>query len=651
LHQTTAQHPKLDQPDHLVFDLDPPEQMAFETIKGIAFDLRSFLRGYGYHPFVKTSGKKGLHLYCPIKRRWTHDDVRTTLKGLASEFSKMHSTRTTTNVRKEAREKKLFIDIARNGKSQTTACPYTLRATPEATVSMPLTWEQLEDVKSPGQFTIANTYNFVEAHGDPWEGFGSSASPLHDRDNKSNNNPDKSALADYFNKRNFNKTGEPLPGKTAYSDDVFVIHRHSASHLHYDLRLASEGVLRSWAVPKGMPGEPGIKHLAIETENHPMEYLDFEGTIPKGEYGAGKIWVLTTGSYHITKTKKEGFYFKLESALLDAEFRMHRMKGKEWLLERVDPAQTDISRAVIKPMLCQSSESVPTGLDIQYEVKWDGIRAMLYIHETGLIIRSRSGRDITAQFPEMTASRKHLKCTRAILDGEIVCLDAQGKPLFRNVISRMHKTGQRAIGLAVENNPAFFYLFDVIYLDGCHVRKAPLIKRRAWVADLIAPGASYRLSEALSDGDALFTATRKMGLEGIIAKMPRSEYYPGRRSDAWIKVKHRKTHLCRILGYTEGKGDRARTFGALHIGSAEDSNPLYLGKVGTGFTDKSLLEVNELVSNADVIGKPIEEKVENERSTTWIECAIPCEVEYASKTANGTLREPVFLRLRDDLSL
>jgi DNA ligase D-like protein (predicted ligase) len=327
------------------------------------------------------------------------------------------------------------------------------------------------------------------------------------------------------------------------------------------------------------------------------------------------------------------------------------MKDKEWLLERVDPTETAVGNQKIKPMLCQSATSVPSGLDLQYEVKWDGIRTLIHIDESGIIIRSRSGRDITAQFPELVAARKHLKCTRAILDGEIVCLDTHGKPVFKRVISRMHRSGQHSIELAAKSNPAYCYLFDVVYLDGCLVRKAPLLKRRAWVNDLIIPGSSYRFSESLTDGDALFTATREMGLEGIIAKLPNSEYQSGRRSDAWLKIKHRKTVLCRVIGFTEGKGDRAKTFGALHITSAEDKNGLYLGKVGTGFSDKTLDEIKELIGSATVVDKPFDDKVEDEQVTTWIDCHVPCEVEYASTTDRGTLREPVFLRLREDLCM
>ncbi len=647
-HQSSIQNPHLETPDYFVFDLDPPEKMHFGRIKEIAQSLGQFLSGYGYYPFVKTSGKKGIHVFAPIHRKWSYDVLQKTLKKLADEFVLMHPKDCTTNIRKEARTDKLFVDIVRNHQSQTVVSPYSLRATPECTVSMPLTWEELESVHTPKEYTIHNVPEKVRTDGDPWEGFGGRAVSLHDhRKSGSSGGSHHAALKTYVSKRDFDQTPEPVPGAPGDRDDAFVIHLHDATRLHYDLRLAQDGVLRSWAVPKGLPPAPGVKRLAVETEPHPMEYLDWEGKIPKGHYGAGDMWVFARGNYHITKDKKDGFYFKLESPTIDQEFRIHHMKDKDWLLERVDPPEIDIAHARVEHMLASKASKVPVG-DYLYEMKWDGIRTMIYLDEEGMRICSRSGRDITAQFPEFTEDRKHLKATLAILDGEIVVTDATGKPQFKTTVGRMHKTNAQSIRQAMQTSPAYCYLFDILYLDGCVIQKEPLYRRKAWLKSLIKPGGHFRYSEEIDDGQALFEATRKMGLEGILAKRRDSPYLPGKRTDFWIKVKHRNDMTCKIIGYTKGQGDRAAYFGALHLADADSDKIIYVGKVGTGWNEKSMAEVAKKLKALKEIKKPIREKLEDEKQTTWVEPTLLCDVQYASITPNGTLREPVFLYLREE---
>lgn len=650
IHQSSYRDPDRDTPDHFVFDLDPPEDMPFGEIVGIAFSLRDHLRKLGYHPFVKTSGKKGIHVFVPIHRKWTYDTLKKTLKGISEGFVSRHPGHTTTNIRKEARKGKLFIDILRNSQSQTVVSPYSLRATPRATVSMPLTWEELQDIDGPEAFTIANVYDKVQSDGDAWEGFGSFAVDLHDKVRKKAANTANDSLRQYVDKRDFANTPEPVPSATDDTGNAFVIHRHDARRLHYDLRLSENGVLRSWAVPKGLPGAPGIKHLAVETEPHPMEYLDWEGTIPKGQYGAGDMWVFARGNYHITKEKKNGFYFRLESATIDNEFRMHRMEKKDWLLERVDPGEFDVQQTTVSHMLASTDKLVPDGSGFVFEVKWDGIRAMIYLDEDTMLIRSRSQRDITRQFPEFPAERKKLRCTQAILDGEIVVLNDKGFPRFKETVGRMHKTGSHSIQMASRNTPAYCYLFDVIYLDGCYVDKEPLWKRKEWLQSLIKPGGRFRFSESVEDGNALFEASGQIGLEGIMAKQKNSIYTIGKRSTFWVKVKHRNTMTCRIIGYTEGQGDRAPYFGALHLADAEAGNHVYLGKVGTGFDVKTMRTLSKRLKALEVVEKPIEEKLEDDKQSTWIDPVLYCEVTYASITPNGTLREPVFVGLRPDMA-
>jgi DNA ligase D-like protein (predicted ligase)/DNA ligase D-like protein (predicted 3'-phosphoesterase) len=430
-----------------------------------------------------------------------------------------------------------------------------------------------------------------------------------------------------------------------------VVHRHHASRLHYDLRLEQKGVLKSWAVPKGLPPRPGIKRLAVNVEDHPLEYVNFEGAIPKGEYGGGMMWKFAQGRYEITKEKKDGFYFRLQSRELNAEYRTHRTKENQWLLERVDSPQMDWLRARIEPMLSQAAIKPPDSKDYLFEVKWDGLRALISLDEGELRIHGRNGTDFTKQFPELLLPEQAFRATSALFDGEIVCLEADGKPNFRNVIHRMQQKTEGAIERARARHPAVCYVFDCLYLDGRPIVNEPLTRRREWLEDAIKKDSAYRVSGIVEDGPAFFQAVKEMGLEGIMAKQRNSSYQPGKRSDAWLKIKARRTAECVIIGYTRGKGDRESAFGALHLAQAVSDEWKYVGKVGSGFDDDSLRSVAGEVKKLKTIKRPINGKPLDDARSVWIEPQLACEVEYASVTPDGMLREPVFLRLRPDLGM
>lgn len=661
IHMANCKRPHFDKPDVMVFDLDPPEDGWWDTTKKIAVELKDFLVLYGYHPYVKTSGNKGLHLFVPIEAKYAYEEVMEVLHKLTEEFQAAHQDTCTLNVRKNKRIDKLFIDIARNHASQTIIAPYSLRGKPTAPVSMPIKWEDLSKLEHGKLYNLFNTPEYVLTHGDPWEGFYSKAVMIHTRrvlTEKKNINPEgdkhksPEQLIVYQQKRDFEKTNEPkAEDLNEYtSSDAFVIHRHHASRLHYDLRLQIDGVLRCWAVPRGLPDQTGIKRMAIETEPHPIQYLNFEGVIPKGEYGGGPMWIFAKGKFEISKHKKDGFYFKLYSPELEGEFRMHNTKEKEWLLERVDRAQWDRTSTIF-PMLASSGHGLPTNPQLYlYEVKWDGIRVTMYVEEEKIKILSRSGRDISHQFPELIKAREDLNCSVAIFDAEIVCLNSKGLPVFTDVISRMH-AGQFAIDVVRKSKPAHCYMFDVIYLDGRSLIKEPIQRRQAWLKDLIKAKNVFRSSDVFDDGESLYQAAEKMKLEGIMAKRKDSPYLPGKRSNDWIKIKFRNTMECIVAGFTEGQGNREGTFGALQLVSKEeDGSFVYRGRVGTGFDDEMLKEfskdiLNPIISNI----KPFDVKMEEEKLTTWIKPIKWCEIQYASVTPNDTLREPVWVQWREDL--
>ena len=657
LHQMHARAPDFEKPDYMVIDLDPPDGYPFPKVAELAFDLKPHIESYGYFPWVKTTGRKGLHLVMPIEPKWTFEEVFEAAKAVIQPFVEKNSTRTTLHIQKEYRKGRVLIDIYRIRPGQTTVAAYSVRGLPGAPVSTPLTWDELERTKHPTEWNLHTVPQKVMSSGDAWETMAAFATELHTHRKKSaavkkelkpsgkRKTPEQ--LETYAEKRRFDKTPEPHPEIISGQGSAFVIHRHHASRLHYDLRLEKDGVLKSWAVPKGLPPRPGVKRLAVSTEDHPMEYLNFEGAIPKGEYGGGQMWAYATGKYQITKEKKDGFYFRLNSRELNGEYRIHRMKENQWLLERVDTPQMDWLSDPVEPMLADARREVPGSGDFTFEVKWDGIRALIAIDEGTIRIHSRNRMDITAQFPELTVSEA-FRVSGALIDGEIVCLDEAGKPIFKNVIHRMQQKGENAIARAKAKFPAVCYVFDILYLDGRPVVHEPLMRRRSWLADVVKKDSSFRVSEMVDEGNELFEAAKQLGLEGIMAKRKISPYLPGKRSDHWLKIKTRQTMDVVIIGYTPGKGDRSQTFGALHIAEKSENVLRYLGKVGTGFDDKLLQSIDSELRKIKTIAKPIKEKLLDEKVTTWIEPELVCEVQYASLTKDGMLREPVFLRMRED---
>jgi DNA ligase D-like protein (predicted ligase) len=282
-------------------------------------------------------------------------------------------------------------------------------------------------------------------------------------------------------------------------------------------------------------------------------------------------------------------------------------------------------------------------------VKWDGIRASIALDEGNVRILSRNQHDITHKFPELLIPEEAFRATSALFDAEIVCLDEEGKPIFKNAIHRLQQSSDGAIQRAKAKYPVVCYVFDCLYLDGRSIINEPLVRRRTWMADAIKKGTPYRVSQAVDEGEDLFKAAAGAGLEGIVAKERNSVYQPGKRSTQWIKIKTRNTSDCVIIGYTTGKGDRETTFGALQIAGKTEEGLNYLGKVGTGFDERTLREVFGQVKKLKQIKRPIKEKPLDHANTHWVEPVLFCEVQYASMTKDNLFREPVFLRMRPDM--
>lgn len=633
-------------PDHFIFDLDPPENFNWENLIEIAFKIKAFCSEHGYASFIKTSGGKGLHIYVPITPLYTHDEMVASVKKLSAEFVRRNGNLVTLKMNKEKRKGKMLLDIFRNHKGHTTVAPFSLRGKPNAPISMPFLWKDLEGLESSQRFTLKNYSEYLVQNGNVWRDWRNFERTLHDKDSATQVAvSDHSSLQEYAQKRDFNSTNEPVAKVEHGLNDEYVVQLHNASRLHYDLRLEVDGVLYSWAIPKGLPIKKGVKRLAIRTENHPMKYLNFKGIIPKGEYGAGEMWIASRGKYKLIKNSQGSIKFEFLSGALHGEFAIYHTKEDHWIIEC---KSDDHTLEFVKPMLVEQKKEVPKSDKYLYEIKWDGIRCILIFENESLKIFSKSGRDLSSKFPELIAQRDKVKASNAIMDAEIVCMDNNGVPNFSKVISRMHMTGTQKIAGTQKTNPVFCYVFDLLHLDGADTTNNILEERKAWLDVLIEGNGHFRLSEFFIDGKELFEASKKMGMEGIMAKKKGSKYFIDQRSDVWSKVKFRSHADCFILGYTKGQGDRSALFGSIHLGQEVDGKLIYKGRVGTGFDAKKMEMLLDRFSKLKRKKQFIDGDIEKLQETTWIEPELKCEIQYASLTPNGTFREPVFVKLIEE---
>lgn len=636
-----------DHPDHFILDLDPPEGSSFESVKEVALMLKDFLEELGYTPFVKTSGSKGAHILIPIVLGYTHEQMMESVKRLAGIFVKRYPKRSTLHINKSKRQDRILIDILRNHKGQTTVAPYSLRGKAGAPISMPMSWEDFQGLEFSNQITIKNYQDYLPQSIAAWSSFENSRVELHDRKKLDQNLDDlvKGKLKTYYEKRDFSQTSEPRVKQSQGPNNRYTIQLHDASNLHYDLRLEEDGSLLSWAIPKGLPVRPGVKRMAIRTEDHPLSYLHFEGIIPKGNYGAGEMWIFETGTFKWLEKKEKSYKIELSSGTQTRIFHLFQTKEDQWLIElkSVGLAKLDIANQ-FPVMLAESGEALLHG-NYLYEIKWDGIRAMIHLEGGKVSITSRGKKDLTEKFPELQSIKSYLDVEQGIFDGEIVCLDDQGKPVFSNVISRMHTTGKQNIELKSKANKAVVYLFDCLMFDGKLITELPLYKRRAWLKASFKKQETYRLSESFENGSHLLEAVRKMGLEGIMMKTKDGKYMIGSRSTNWLKLKNRFKAKAYIIGYTKGKGDRSGLFGSLHLAIKNEDKLKYMGRVGTGFNSTQLEEYFKLFETYIDAAKPIDDKIEQEKDTVWMRPELLCEIKYASLTNNGGYREPVFIKL------
>jgi bifunctional non-homologous end joining protein LigD len=461
-------------------------------------------------------------------------------------------------------------------------------------------------------------------------------------------------LAEYEAKRDFKKTPEPgakVPRKETKAPR-FVVQEHHARRLHWDFRLEHDGVLVSWAVPKGVPADPKKNHLAVHVEDHPLDYIDFAGTIPAGNYGAGTVSIWDEGTYDIEKWSDREVMVILHGKRLQGRYVLFRTNGENWMIHRMDPPQDPERRPMpqrIEPMMAKLGTAIPKPDSAWgFEFKWDGIRALAYVEGGRVRLMSRSGEDVTPRYPEVHAMGRALGSREVILDGEVVALDDNGRPSFEQIQQRMGLTSESEIRRKMKVVPVTYMLFDLMWQEGHSALDEAYTERRRKLETLKLAGDSWQTPPyEKGGGQAMLEASAKAGLEGIMAKKLDSKYEPGRRSGVWVKVKNRNRQELVIGGWLEGEGKRRGYPGALLVGYYDKGKFVYAGKVGTGFSDAMLEKLATLMkplaqekSPFDVGSPP--------KKAHFVKPKLVAEFEFVEWTRSGHLRAPAFKGLRAD---
>jgi bifunctional non-homologous end joining protein LigD len=461
-------------------------------------------------------------------------------------------------------------------------------------------------------------------------------------------------LKRYRAKRDFHRTSEPAGETEGSAGDAprFVVQEHHARRLHWDLRLEHDGVLASWAVPNGIPPDPKENRLAVRTEDHPLEYLDFEGDIPKGEYGAGSMRIWDTGTYELHKWSDTKVEVSFRGERLNGRYGLFTLKDDDWMIHRMDPPSGPPREPMpehLVPMLSRASSKLPPRPEEwAFEVKWDGVRALAYVQPGRLRLESRNLRDITDSYPEVRGLTRDLGMRDAILDGELVAFDPEGRPRFERLQRRMHVTAASSVRRLAKEIPVVYAIFDLLYLDGRSLMELPCSERRARLEALELAGPGWRVPAAHDDGKRLLEATRTQQLEGVIAKRRECRYEPGRRSGNWLKIKNTLRQELVIAGWLPGEGRRAERIGALLMGTREDGKLRYAGRVGTGFTEATLQDLAERLAPLRRETSPFDVAPRLPREAEFVEPRLVAEVEFTEWTGDGVMRAPSFKGLRFD---
>lgn len=671
-------------PDRMVFDLDPGEGMGLVECAEVARLVRDILQRMGLEAVPVTSGSKGIHLYAALDGSQTSEQVSAVAHELAKALEADHPDLIVSSMRKTLRSGRVLIDWSQNNGKKTTIAPYSLRGRFRPTVAAPRTWEELDD-PDLRHLEADEVVALVAERGDPMLAVTAASAD--------------GPLSTYLSMRTAGATPEPMPespwGVANDGEPRFVIQEHHARRLHYDLRLERDGVLKSWAVPKGVPDGTGTNHLAVQTEDHPMQYLVFEGTIPDGQYGAGGMTVWDTGTYETEKWRDDEVIFTLTGRvggpLGRVRLALIRTQGEgeksQWLLHRMKeqhPAEQGLetpaapaprpardvrvverppgaSRAPVpdgadevgySPMLAvPGTPGLATGDDWALEWKWDGIRLLARVEDGAVRLASRKGIDQTATYPDLAGLARVLRGD-AVVDGEVVALDEQGRPDFGLLQQRMNLTKPREIAAAAAAVPVTLHLFDVLEVAGTSTLDETYARRRQRLERLFRARDDVPVDvppNVEGGAEAALDEARRLGLEGVVAKRRRSAYRPGVRSDDWVKLKLSRTQEVVIGGYRKGTGNREGRIRSLLVGIPAEGGLRYAGRVGSGLRERDaerlLARLDELrQAEPSFLDVPAPDAVD----AVWVQPEIVGEIEFGEWTRTGVARHPRWRGLRPD---
>ncbi|MDQ6752969.1 MAG: ATP-dependent DNA ligase [Actinomycetota bacterium] len=684
-------------PDRLVLDLDPGEEAGLPECAEVARLARSILADMSLAPLPVTSGSKGIHLYAGLDGSQDADAINAFAHELARALEADHPDLIISDMKKTLRRGKVLVDWSQNNRAKTTICPYSLRGRFRPTVAAPRSWEELED-PDLGQLDMAAVMDRVRRGVDPHAdgGPGAVADPGPAEEPGDGTGPDQEtgiepdALHRYRSMRDPAKTPEPVPAGPPQGAEghgmqgrSFVIQEHHARRLHYDFRLERDGVLVSWAVPKGIPTDGRKNHLAVQTEDHPLEYGSFEGTIPKGEYGGGQVLIWDSGTYglekwrdgkevivtldgqadgglHGVRTRVALIHTGGDSAQAERNWLMHLMKeqpktvpGAPAVLPPPDPAHRP---SFIEPMMATAGNVRDIGDESawDFEMKWDGMRAAAIVFDGSVRLVSRNGNDVTTAYPELASLADVVKrggASTAVLDGEIVALDKAGRPDFRLLQRRMKLAKPAEISAGRKSTPVIFMVFDVLELNGESLLRRPLHHRRLALEALMSHADATIALSPLFEGDVnqAVATSQDLGLEGVLAKERDSSYSPGRRSRAWIKIKNQRMQEVVVAGWRTGNGTRAATLGSLLLGIPADGHLEYVGRVGSGFSDQDLVDMSRRFERMERSTSPLSDVPQADaKDAHWVIPKLVGEVTYTERTVDGRLRHPVWRGWRPD---
>ena len=467
----------------------------------------------------------------------------------------------------------------------------------------------------------------------------------------------KSKLPEYERKRDFAKTKEPAP-KTRKRRKTkalrFVVQEHSARRLHWDLRLEHEGAAASWAIPNGIPTDPKENRKAVHTEDHPLEYLSWEGEIPKGEYGAGTMRIWDSGTYELEKWTEAKVMVEFHGERLRGRYALFRAgkAEKDWMIHRIDPPEevADPFPEQVVPMLAKLAPLPADDSGWAVEVKWDGVRAIAYCRPGRLELQTRNLNVVTDSYPEVRRLSRQIGARDAVLDGELVAFDERGRPSFERLQQRIHQTSDAVVRRRMKSHPVTYVIFDLLYLDGRDLVDEPYTVRRELLEGLGLEGESWQTpGHAVGHARELLAAAAERELEGIVLKRLDSRYVPGKRTGSWLKVKNLGRQEFVIGGWLPGEGRRKNTLGALLLGYHDpdgEGELRYAGKVGTGFSQSDLDELVARLRPLERDSNPFGRK--GPKGAHHVEPVLVAEVEYRELTGEGMIRHGSFKGLRED---